>query len=152
MMDKEEIKKILPHREPILLVDEVIEKGEDYIVAKKHVSLEEPVLTGHFPGYPIYPGVYILEGLAQSAGVLLLGNLGEKSIPLFLGIDEARFKKEVRPECDLLYEVKVLEQRAGIVIVEGKAKVNGQIVAKAKLMLGTKSQMSDQRVIGIFGE
>ncbi|HOK33010.1 MAG TPA: 3-hydroxyacyl-ACP dehydratase FabZ [Fervidobacterium sp.] len=139
-MDKEEIKKILPHREPILLVDEVIEKGEDYIVAKKHVSLEEPVLTGHFPGYPIYPGVYILEGLAQSAGVLLLGNLGEKSIPLFLGIDEARFKKEVRPECDLLYEVKVLEQRAGIVIVEGKAKVNGQIVAKAKLMLGTKSQ------------
>ncbi|HQQ17501.1 MAG TPA: 3-hydroxyacyl-ACP dehydratase FabZ, partial [Fervidobacterium sp.] len=135
-MDKEEIKKILPHREPILLVDEVIEKGEDYIVAKKHVSLEEPVLTGHFPGYPIYPGVYILEGLAQSAGVLLLGNLGEKSIPLFLGIDEARFKKEVRPECDLLYEVKVLEQRAGIVIVEGKAKVNGQIVAKAKLMLG----------------
>jgi len=84
--------------------------------------------------------VYILEGLAQSAGVLLLGNLGEKSIPLFLGIDEARFKKEVRPECDLLYEVKVLEQRAGIVIVEGKAKVNGQIVAKAKLMLGTKSQ------------
>jgi 3-hydroxyacyl-[acyl-carrier-protein] dehydratase len=140
MMDKEEIKKILPHREPILLVDEVIEKGEDYIVAKKHVSLEEPVLTGHFPGYPIYPGVYILEGLAQSAGVLLLGNLGEKSIPLFLGIDEARFKKEVRPECDLLYEVKVLEQRAGIVIVEGKAKVNGQIVAKAKLMLGTKSQ------------
>jgi len=140
MMDKEEIKKILPHREPILLVDEVIEKGEDYIVAKKHVSLEEPVLTGHFPGYPIYPGVYILEGLAQSAGVLLLGNLGEKSIPLFLGIDEARFKKEVRPECDLLYEVKVLEQRSGIVIVEGKAKVNGQIVAKAKLMLGTKSQ------------
>lgn len=140
MMDKEEVKKILPHREPILLVDEVIEKGEDYIVAKKHVSLEEPVLTGHFPGYPIYPGVYILEGLAQSAGVLLLGNLGEKSIPLFLGIDEARFKKEVRPECDLLYEVKVLEQRAGIVIVEGKAKVNGQIVAKAKLMLGTKSQ------------
>ncbi|HOP81769.1 MAG TPA: 3-hydroxyacyl-ACP dehydratase FabZ [Fervidobacterium sp.] len=139
-MDKEEIKKILPHREPILLVDEVIEKGEDYIVAKKHVSLEEPVLTGHFPGYPIYPGVYILEGLAQSAGVLLLGNLGEKSIPLFLGIDEARFKKEVRPECDLLYEVKVLEQRSGIVIVEGKAKVNGQIVAKAKLMLGTKSQ------------
>ena len=140
MMDKEEVKKILPHREPILLVDEVIEKGEDYIVAKKHVSLEEPVLTGHFPGYPIYPGVYILEGLAQSAGVLLLGNLGEKSIPLFLGIDEVRFKKEVRPECDLLYEVKVLEQRSGIVIVEGKAKVNGQIVAKAKLMLGTKSQ------------
>ncbi len=140
MMDKEEVKKILPHREPILLVDEVIEKGENYIVAKKHVSLEEPVLKGHFPGYPIYPGVYILEGLAQSAGVLLLGNLGDKSIPLFLGIDEARFKKEVKPECDLFYEVKVLEQRAGIVIVEGKAKVNGQIVAKAKLMLGTKSQ------------
>lgn len=139
-MDKEEIKKILPHREPILLVDEVIEKGDNYIIAKKHVSNEEPVLKGHFPGYPIYPGVYILEGLAQSAGVLLLGGMNEKSIPLFLGIDEARFKKEVRPECDLVYEIKILEQRTGIVIVDAKAKVDGQIVAKAKLMLGTKQQ------------
>ncbi|HOQ39545.1 MAG TPA: 3-hydroxyacyl-ACP dehydratase FabZ [Fervidobacterium sp.] len=139
-MDKETIKNILPHREPILLVDEVIEKGEDYIVAKKHISVDEPVLKGHFPGYPIYPGVYILEGLAQSAGVLLLGNLNEKSVPLFLGIDEARFKKEVRPECDLFYEIKVLEKRGGIIIVDGKAKVDGQTVAKAKLMLGTKLQ------------
>ncbi len=139
-MDKETIKNILPHREPILLVDEVIEKGEDYIVAKKHISVDEPVLKGHFPGYPIYPGVCILEGLAQSAGVLLLGNLNEKSVPLFLGIDEARFKKEVRPECDLFYEIKVLEKRGGIIIVDGKAKVDGQTVAKAKLMLGTKLQ------------
>jgi len=93
---------------------------------------------GHFPGYPIYPGVYIIEGLAQTAGVLLLENVERNSIPIFIGIDEARFKKEVRPNCELTYEVKVLDKKGPIVIVDGKAKVDGQLVAKAKLMVGVK--------------
>uniref|UniRef100_A0A7V4FHT5 3-hydroxyacyl-[acyl-carrier-protein] dehydratase n=2 Tax=Fervidobacterium pennivorans TaxID=93466 RepID=A0A7V4FHT5_FERPE len=135
---KEEILKILPHRDPILLVDEVIEQGEDYIIAKKNVSEDEPVFKGHFPGYPIYPGVYIIEGLAQTAGVLLLENVERNSIPIFIGIDEARFKKEVRPNCELIYEVRVLDKKGPIVIVDGKAKVDGQLVAKAKLMVGVK--------------
>ncbi len=138
LFGKKEIEKILPHRDPILLVDEVIEQGEDYIIAKKYINEDEPVLKGHFPDYPIYPGVYIIEGLAQSAGVLLLRNLEEGSIPLFLGIDEARFKKEVRPTCELIYEVKVVGKKGMVAIVEGKAKVDGQLVAKAKLLVGVK--------------
>ncbi|MGQ9855358.1 MAG: 3-hydroxyacyl-ACP dehydratase FabZ [Fervidobacterium sp.] len=137
-MKREDIMKILPHREPILLVDEVMEKGEDYIIAKKYITANEPVLKGHFPDYPIYPGVYIIEGLAQSAGLLLLKPDLSNTVPLFLGIDEARFKKEVRPECELVYNVKLLERKGPITLVEGKALVNGQIVAKARLMLGIK--------------
>ncbi|MEJ5256773.1 MAG: 3-hydroxyacyl-ACP dehydratase FabZ [Fervidobacterium sp.] len=137
-MKREDIMKILPHREPILLVDEVMEKGEDYIIAKKYITANEPVLKGHFPDYPIYPGVYIIEGLAQSAGLLLLKSDLSNTVPLFLGIDEARFKKEVRPECELVYNVKLLERKGPITLVEGKALVNGQIVAKARLMLGVK--------------
>lgn len=138
IMKKEEIMRILPHREPILLVDEVLELGEDFIVAKKYVTQEEPVLKGHFPTYPIYPGIYIIEGLAQSAGVLLLNNSNEKLIPLFLGIDEARFKKEVIPPCELIYNVKVLEKRGMIAVIDAKVYVNDQVVAKAKLMVGSK--------------
>ncbi len=136
-MNKQEIMNILPHKDPILLVDEVKEIGEDYIIALKVVKEDEPVLKGHFPNYPIYPGVYIIEGLAQTAGILLLKDKKDV-VPLFLGIDEARFKKEVRPNDTLVYEVKVLEQRGPIAIVDAKAKVNGILVAKAKLMLGVK--------------
>ncbi|MGC8903295.1 MAG: 3-hydroxyacyl-ACP dehydratase FabZ [Fervidobacterium sp.] len=138
-LTKNDIMNILPHRDPILLVDEVIEVDQDYIVAKKYITNDEPVLKGHFPDYPIYPGVYIIEGLAQTAGILLLKQIKEKVIPLFLGIDEARFKKEVRPECELVYSVKILENKGPISILDAKAFVNGQIVAKAKLMVGAKS-------------
>ncbi|AMW32586.1 3-hydroxyacyl-[acyl-carrier-protein] dehydratase [Fervidobacterium changbaicum] len=140
---KDEILKILPHRDPILLVDEVLEQGEDYIVAKKYVKSDEPIFKGHFPDYPIYPGVYIIEGLAQAAGVLLLEGLEKDSIPIFIGIDEARFKKEVRPDCELLYEVKVVDKKGPIVIVDGKAKVGDQLVAKARLMVGVKRSEAD---------
>lgn len=137
-MNKEEIMKILPHREPILLVDEVLEIGEDYVVAKKYVKKDEPVLKGHFPDYPIYPGVYIIEGLAQASGIMLLRNTAEKVVPLFLGIDEARFKKEVRPECELIYNIKLIEKKGPIAIIDAKAYVDNQLVAKAKLMVGSK--------------
>ncbi|MCX7653903.1 MAG: 3-hydroxyacyl-ACP dehydratase FabZ [Fervidobacterium sp.] len=150
-MKKEEIMKILPHREPILLVDEVIEMGEDYIIARKYIDINEPVLKGHFPGYPIYPGVYIIEGLAQSAGVLLLSKLKNNPIPLFLGIDEARFKKEVRPTCELVYHAKVLERKGTIAIIDAKAYVESQVVAKAKLMVGTK-EGNLQKLAGVSDE
>ncbi len=136
-MNVDEIKKILPHRYPFLLVDGVEEIGEDYIRAFKNISISDPVFQGHFPEYPIYPGVLIVEGLAQTAGILLLR--GIDGIPLFLGIDEARFKKEVRPGDKLIYEVKVLNRKMNIVTVDGKAKVEGKVVAKAKLLLGVKT-------------
>ena len=137
MKNIDDIMKILPHRYPFLLVDGVIEEEEDRIVAFKNVSISDLVFQGHFPSYPIYPGVLIIEGLAQTAGILLLKD-SEGVVPLFLGIDEARFKKEVRPGDRLVYEVKVLERKMGVVIVQGIAKVDEKIVAKAKLILGVK--------------
>ena len=136
-MNIDDIKKILPHRYPFLLVDGVEEIGEGYIRAFKNISISDPVFQGHFPEYPIYPGVLILEGLAQTAGILLLR--GIEGIPLFLGVDEARFKKEVRPGDKLVYEIKVLSRKMNIVTVDGKAKVDGKLVAKAKLLLGVKT-------------
>ncbi|ABR31430.1 hydroxymyristoyl-ACP dehydratase [Thermosipho melanesiensis] len=134
-MNKNEIMKILPHRDPILLVDRVILKEENKIIAEKDITTDLKVLKGHFPNYPIYPGVYIIEGMAQAAGIMLLK---ENETPLFLGIDNARFKKEVRPDCVLRYEVFVKEVKASVVFVEGKAYVDNQLVAKATLMLGKK--------------
>ena len=134
-MNKEEIKKILPHRDPILLVDRVIEKGDNYVIAERDIKENDPIFKGHFPDYPIYPGVYIIEGLAQTAGLLLLKS---NEIPLFLGIDNARFKSEVKPNCVLKYVVKIKEQKASIVFVDAKAYVNDKLVAKAVLMLGSK--------------
>jgi len=136
-MNIDEIMKILPHRYPFLLVDGVEEVGEDYIVAFKNISISDPVFGGHFPSYPIYPGVLIIEGLAQTAGLLLLKDAGD-AIPLFLGIDNARFKKEVRPGDKLVYEVKVVQSKGTIVKVEAAAKVDGRTAAKATLLLGVK--------------
>jgi len=137
-MNVDYVKSILPHRYPFLLVDGVIEEGENYIIAFKNISITDPVFQGHFPDYPIYPGVLIVEGLAQAAGILLLKNV--TGIPLFLGIDEARFKKEVRPGDKLVYEVRKVGERLGTVQVEGVAKVEGDVVARAKLLLGVKKR------------
>jgi len=137
-MNIDYVKSILPHRYPFLLVDGVIEESEDRIVAFKNISISDPVFQGHFPEYPIYPGVLIIEGLAQTAGILLLKDL--EGIPLFLGIDEARFKKEVRPGDKLIYEVRKIGEKLGTVQVEGVAKVENTIVAKAKLLLGVKKK------------
>jgi 3-hydroxyacyl-[acyl-carrier-protein] dehydratase len=133
----DDILEILPHRYPFLLVDGVEEMSEGYIRAFKNISVSDPVFQGHFPSYPIYPGVLILEGLAQTSGILLLR--GIKGIPLFLGIDSARFKKEVRPGDKLIYEVWVKEKKLNVVTVEAKASVGGKIAAKAKLLLGVKT-------------
>ena len=136
-MNIDDIMKILPHRYPFLLVDGVIEKSENKIVAFKNISISDPVFQGHFPNYPIYPGVLIIEGLAQTAGLLLLDE-SQDAVPLFLGIDSARFKKEVRPGDKLIYEVTVLQKRSMMVKVQAVAKVDGNVVTKAELLLGVK--------------
>ena len=135
-MNVDDVMKTIPHRYPFLLVDGVEEISEDSIRAFKNISISDPVFQGHFPDYPIYPGVLIVEGMAQTAGVLLMKDI--KGVPLFLGIDEARFKREVRPGDRLVYEVKVVQRRSNLVKVEGKAYVNEKLVAKATLLLGVK--------------
>ncbi|WP_448516567.1 3-hydroxyacyl-ACP dehydratase FabZ [Pseudothermotoga sp.] len=136
-MNTGDIMRILPHRFPILLVDKVIERDEKKIVAIKNVTISEIFFLGHFPDYPIYPGVLIIEGMAQAAGLLLL-KPDQKLVPLFLGIDNARFKSPVRPGDVLRYEVEVIESKLNVVKVKAKASVDGRIVATAELLLGVK--------------
>lgn len=121
----------------MLLVDRVIEKSKDHLIAMKNVTAGEIFFMGHFPDYPIYPGVLIIEGLAQAAGIMLL-EPDQSVIPLFLGIDEARFKSEVRPGDTLIYEVSLKESKLGIFKVNGIAKVQEKIVATATLLVGVK--------------
>lgn len=136
-MNMEDIMRILPHRFPILLVDKVIERDEKKIVAIKNVTISEIFFLGHFPEYPIYPGVLIIEGMAQTAGLLLL-KPDQKAVPLFLGIDSARFKSPVRPGDVLRYEVETVESKLNVVKVKAKASVDDRIVATAELLLGVK--------------
>ncbi|WP_448535363.1 3-hydroxyacyl-ACP dehydratase FabZ [Pseudothermotoga sp.] len=138
-MNTEDIMRILPHRFPILLVDKVIERDEKKIVAIKNVTISEIFFLGHFPDYPIYPGVLIIEGMAQAAGLLLL-KPDQKVVPLFLGIDNARFKSPVRPGDVLRYEVEVIESKLNVVKVKAKASVDERIVATAELLLGVKKR------------
>ena len=135
MLNKEEIKKIIPQREPFLMIDEV----EEYIpgesaVAYKNVSEDEYYFKGHFPGNPIMPGVLIVESLAQTGAVAILSteeNKGKNA--LFGGIDKLRFKKQVVPGDRLKLEVKIIKKKGPIGIGEAIATVDGKVAAKGEL-------------------
>jgi len=141
-MTIDEIKKMLPHRYPFLFVDSVLEITQEKIIAQKNCTNNEPFFQGHFPDYPIMPGVLQVEGLAQAAGIFLKNKykdeLDESIIPLFLGIDKARFKREIRPSDVLIYEVTLEEKRETIFFVSGKISCEGKLCTKARLMLGFK--------------
>ena len=139
-MDVVEIQEILPHRYPFLLVDRVnsLAKSED-IVAFKNVSISEPVFQGHFPGHPIYPGVMILEGLAQAGGLLAFQSMeltkeeAAEKVVYFMSIDKAKFRKPVRPGDRLEYRVSVIKRKGDIWMLDGKAYVDDQLVSQAEL-------------------
>ena len=139
-MNIDEIMQILPHRYPILLVDRVNEiiKGES-IVAYKNITANEPIFSGHFPDHLIYPGVMILEGLAQAGSLLVFATIkddldsNEKIIPYFTGIDKAKFKKPVLPGDKLEYQVSIMRSKMGIWQLGAKALVDNKIVASAEL-------------------
>jgi 3-hydroxyacyl-[acyl-carrier-protein] dehydratase len=136
-MNTEEIKSILPHRPPFLFVDEVVEMSEKKIITKRNIRSDEYFFTGHFPNEPIMPGVLIIEALAQTGGVMLLRK-HKGAIPLFLGIDKARFKKIVRPGDTLTMEVELLQERGKIVKIAGVAKVENDVVCEAVMIAGIK--------------
>lgn len=135
MLNKEEIEKIIPQRDPFLMIDEVEEfiSGESAI-AYKYVREDEWYFKGHFPGNPIMPGVLITESLAQTGAVAILSmeeNKGKNA--LFGGIDKMKFKKMVVPGDKLRLEVKVIKRKGPIGIGEAKATVNDKVVAKGEL-------------------
>ncbi len=136
-MDAAEIRRVLPHREPILLVDEVLEmEPMRRIVALKHVRAEEPYFAGHFPGAPVMPGVLIIEAMAQAGALLLFREVPDRESKLvfFAGIDQARFRAPVFPGDDLRLEVEVVSWRNTRSKMAGKAFVGDKLVAEAELL------------------
>ena len=138
-MDIYEILEHLPHRFPFLLVDKVIDyKAGEYLIAVKNVSVNEPFFPGHFPKRPVFPGVLIMEALAQATGLLAFKTQGKKpdgsSLYYFAAIDNCRFKQPVQPGDQMFLEVKLLTTKRNIWKFSAEAKVDGKVVASAELM------------------
>ncbi len=136
MFDINQIKEIIPHRYPFLLVDRIIEVEEGKrAVGLKNVSANEPFFSGHFPEYPVMPGVLIVEALAQVGAVsVLMKEENKGKTPFFAGIDHCRFKKQVRPGDQLRLEVEMTRVRGSIGKGKGIATVDGEIVCEAELI------------------
>ena len=131
-----EIMSILPHRYPFLLIDRVIEmEPKKRIVAIKNVTANEPHFTGHFPDYPIMPGVLTIEAMAQAGGALLLTEIPDRADKLFVftGIEGARFRRPVVPGDQLRIEVTVLNWRSRVVKLKGVCTVEGKVAAEATI-------------------
>lgn len=136
MIDINEIKKIIPHRYPMLLVDKIVECDNDAkIVGIKNVTLNEPFFQGHFPDYPVMPGVLIIEAMAQVACILALKVMKKEGHPsvLFTGIDKAKFRKPVTPGDTLRMELIKTKQRGELFRFEGKAFVEDALAAQCEL-------------------
>ena len=137
MLDVNEIMKILPHRFPFLMVDRIVEMDPGKkIVGIKNVTINEPFFPGHFPGYPVMPGVLIIEAMAQVAGILGILTFDENDrnkITYFTGIDNAKFRRPVVPGDQLRMELEVLDCKRGIWFFQGKAFVDGKLVAEAEV-------------------
>ena len=136
-MDITEIRSLLPHRYPFLLIDRVTDYEEGkYLIGLKNVSVNEPQFTGHFPQLPIFPGVMILEAMAQATGLLAFRSFGapkENELYYFASIDNAKFRKPVYPGDQLVVEVEFQKERRGIALFSGVAKVDGEVVCSASL-------------------
>jgi len=136
-LEIEEIMKFLPHRYPFLLVDRIIECDDENkrIVGIKNVTINEPFFQGHFPEQPVMPGVLQLEAMAQVAGILLNRMSGNPdSIPFFMGIDGARFRRIVKPGDQLRIEVDITKTRSKMARFKAKVFVEGQLASEAEMM------------------
>ncbi len=132
----EEIMKVLPHRYPFLLVDRIVEmEPQKRVVGIKNVTINEPFFQGHFPGHPIMPGVLIVEAMAQTGGMLLLGSLpdAESKVVYFTTLDNVKFRRPVKPGDQLRFELELLQVRGPVCRMRGVAKVDGDVVAEADM-------------------
>jgi 3-hydroxyacyl-[acyl-carrier-protein] dehydratase len=136
VLDINEIRAILPHRYPFLLVDRIVEMEPERIVGIKNVTNNEPFFVGHFPDFPVMPGVLIIEAMAQTAGVLVLKTVPdrERKLVLLVAVENARFRRPVLPGDTLRMEMKVLKRKASVAKMAGVATVDGVVVAEAEVM------------------
>ena len=141
LIDVVEIQKILPHRFPFLLVDRItaLTPGES-IEGFKNITIGEQIFQGHFPDHPIYPGVMIIEGMAQAGGVLAFKSMDEEKqedtkekVVYFMSIDKAKFRNPVKPGDRLDYELEVVRMKSSLMTLIGKAYVDGKLSAEAEL-------------------
>lgn len=137
--DIDEVLNLLPHRYPFLLIDRVLScDGEKVIHAIKNVTINEPIFNGHFPGNPIFPGVLILESMAQAAGLLGFKITSSKpaanDLYLFAGVDNARFKRQILPGDTMHLHVTFEKERRGIWVFKGRAEVDGKIACSADII------------------
>jgi 3-hydroxyacyl-[acyl-carrier-protein] dehydratase len=131
-----DILKALPHRYPFLMVDRITEiRGDDFAIGFKNVTANEPQFLGHFPGNPVFPGVLMIEGMAQTAGVICIRSVGSENAKLvyFMTIDKAKFRKPVIPGDTIEYHVTKLVRRRNIWWYRAEAKVAGTLVAEAEI-------------------
>ena len=137
-LEIDDILKCLPHRYPFLMVDRIINiDGDDSAVGIKNVSFNEPIFQGHFPGKPVFPGVLIIEAMAQTAGAIVIAHdsavSGTKSIVLMLTIDKAKFRKPAGPGDQIEFHIKKVHRRRTVGRYEAKAMVNGVLIAEAEV-------------------
>jgi len=136
-IDLQGIMELLPHRYPLLLVDRILDfEPKEWIRGLKNVSFNEEVFQGHFPSRPVFPGVYIVEAMAQTGGCLLMREYEDRArkVIYFMGIDGVKFRKPVLPGDQLVMEVKVVQFKGRICKMRGEAFVGGQKVAEAEFM------------------
>ena len=136
MLDIDQIRKILPHRYPMLLVDRILEISDKRVVGIKNVTANEPYFQGHFPDFPIMPGVLVVEAMAQCGGVLALRDMSDRDskVVLFTSIDACRFRAPVTPGDQLRLELDIIRRRGAVIKMQGRAFVGDRLAAQAVLM------------------
>ena len=135
ILDINQIRAILPHRYPFLLVDRIVEMEADRIVGIKCITANEPQFTGHFPDFPVMPGVLNVEAMAQTAGILVLHDMPDRAnkLVLLVAIENARFRRPVVPGDTLRMEMKILKRKASVAKMACVATVDGVVVAEAEV-------------------
>lgn len=149
LYDINQISKLLPHRYPFLLIDKIIDMDETSIVGVKNITLNEPQFTGHFPNNPIMPGVLQIEAMAQVGGILALSSLPdpENYMTYFIKIDKVKFKRKVIPGDTLVFRLELITPiRRGIVHMQGRGYVNGQLVIEAEVMAQLVREVVEEKI------
>ncbi len=149
-LDINEIQQILPHRPPFLLVDRIVELEPDKrIVGIKNVSMNEPFFVGHFPSYPVMPGVLIVEAMAQTGGILVMRNVpgASQRLVLFASIEAAKFRRPVRPGDQLRMEIEMLSRKTTFARMKGKAYVEGELACEAIVLCKIIDRIVEQKTV-----